>query len=63
MRRADQALVHRRGSLDGEQFVHQGRIDTTAKLGQRLWEDKMDLRAVHVDLDNATGIHDGKIGA
>ena len=32
--RADKPLVHRSGSLDGQQFVHQGLIKALAKLGE-----------------------------
>jgi hypothetical protein len=60
---ADSPLLHGSSGLDGEEFLHQGVIDTAAKPGQRLRQDKMGLCAVGLDRSKATSVHDRKIGA
>ena len=63
MRRAHQALLHGRGGLERQQFVHQGRVDPAAELGQHLGEHEMPLGALDLDLPNPAGIHHGQVGA
>ena len=63
MSRADEPLVHGRSGLDGDQFIHQGLVNAATKAGQGWGQDKMSLAAVRLYLRDATGIHDGEIGA
>jgi hypothetical protein len=63
MRRADQALVHGRGGLHGQQFIPQGGVNTASKLRQRFRQDKVLLRTIKVHFYKATGIHDGHVSA
>lgn len=63
MSRADEPLVHGRGGLDRDQFIHQRLVHAATKVGQSLGQDKMGLAAVRLHLCDATGIHDGEIRA
>ena len=58
VRRADQALGHRGRGLDGQQLIDQHLVETTAKWGERFGHDNMRLRAVELDVFEATGIPD-----
>jgi hypothetical protein len=62
MRRADQPRRHGSGGLDGQQFIDQGLVEPAAKLGQRFGQHKVCLRAVEVDVFDATGIHHRQVG-
>jgi len=62
MRGADQALLHRRGGLEGNELIHEGLINATAKLAESLGQDKVGLRRIDLVVSEATGIHDGKVG-
>ena len=48
--------------LDREQFLHQRRIETAAKLGEHFGQHKMLLGAIHLDLPDPTGIHHRQVG-
>ena len=63
MRWADEPLVHGRGGLDSQQLVHQGLVDTAAKLRQGFGQDKVLLRAVELHFFKATSVHDRHVGA
>jgi hypothetical protein len=63
MRWADQALVHRGGSLDSQQLIYQRGVHTAAKLCQGFGQDKVLLRAIELHFVEATRIHDGHVGA
>ena len=59
----DEPLCHGGGRLDRDQVIHQVLIDTVPELGQRFGQDNMGLRAICVDLGQATGVHHRHIGA
>jgi hypothetical protein len=59
---ADQALLHSRSGLDGQQFLHQGFVEAIAKLGKHFGQDKVLLGAVHPDDCDSAGVHHGKVG-
>jgi hypothetical protein len=63
MRGADQALAHRGGGLERQQLIHEGVIQTTAKLRQGFGQDKVLLRTIESHFVEATRIHDGHVGA
>ena len=63
MRRADQALVHSGGGLDGQQLIHQGFVNSAAKLRQRFGQDKVILRTLELNFSEVTGILDCRVGA
>ena len=63
MGRTDKALVHRGSGLDGPQLIHQGLVDTAAKLRQGFGQDKVLLRTIKLHCVEATGIHDRYVGA
>ena len=62
MGRADQPCVHRGSGLDGNQFIHQGLVNTRAKLTQRFGQHKVGLRGLGLVVSQATGIHDSEVG-
>jgi hypothetical protein len=62
VRRTDQPLVHGCGSLKGQQLIDQGLVKTAAKLDQRCGQHKVGLRAVELDVCDATGIHPRHVG-
>ena len=62
MRGADQALVHSRSGLEGQQLIHQGVVQTTAKLRQGFGQDKVLLRTIELHFVEATRIHDCHVG-
>jgi hypothetical protein len=55
VRRADQPLLHRGRRLDRQQFLHQWRIQTAAKLAEHFREHEMRLDAIRLDLRDPTG--------
>jgi hypothetical protein len=59
----DETGFHRGGSLDGDEFIHQSLVNPATKLTERLWEDKVSLRARRLVLLEATGVHHGKVRA
>ena len=61
-RRADKALGHSGRGLDGQPRIEQRLVEPTAKLGARFRPDNMRLRAVALDVCEATGIHDCQVG-
>ena len=63
MGRADKAFVHRGSGLDGPQLLHQGLVDTAAKLRQGFGQDKVLLRTIELHFVEATRLHDCHIGA
>ena len=63
VRWADEPLLPTSPGLDGEQFVHQGFVKALAKLGEGCGQHNMLRRTVEVDDRDATGVHDGKVGA
>ncbi|MGE3541863.1 MAG: hypothetical protein AB7N91_31135 [Candidatus Tectimicrobiota bacterium] len=63
MRRADQARVHRRSGLDGQECIHQGLVHAAAKLTQRLGQHTVGLRGIDLVLAQPTRIHHGTISA
>jgi hypothetical protein len=63
MRRAHQARRHGSGSLERQQFVHQGGVDPRAELGQHLGQHEMPLGALHLHLPNPARIHYRQVGA
>ena len=63
MRGADQALVHRGGGLESQQLIHEGVVQTAAKLRQGFGQDKVLLRTIELHCVEATRIHDCHIGA
>lgn len=63
MRGANQALVHSRSGLDSQQLIHQGVVQTTAKLRQGFGQDKVLLRTIELHFVEATRIHDCHVGA
>jgi hypothetical protein len=62
VRRADQAVLHRGGRLDGQQFCHQRLVEPTAKLGEHFRQDNMLLGAIYLDRADPTGIHHRHVG-
>ena len=60
---ADQPGFHRGRRLDGNEFIHERRVDAAAKLTEGLGEDKVGLRRIDLVVSQATGLHDRKIGA
>src|SRR5262249_12290230 len=63
MGRADQPCLHRGRRLDGNECIHEGRVDAAAKLTEGLGEDKVGLRRIDLVVAQTTGVHDRKIGA
>jgi len=61
VRRADQTVLHRGCRLDGQEFLHQWRVQTAPKVGEHLREHTMLLEAIHLDLSDPTGRHDGHV--
>ena len=51
------------GGLERQQLIHEGVIQTTAKLRQGLGQDKVLLRTIELHFVEATRIHDGHVGA
>lgn len=62
MGRTDESLGHRGHCLDGQQFLHQSRVNTAPELCQHFGQHKVGLGRVGLHLCNATGVHDGKVG-
>ena len=62
MRRAHQALLHGRGGLERQEFVHQGRVEATAELDQHLWEHEIPLGPLNLDLRDPARVHHGQVG-
>jgi hypothetical protein len=62
VRRADKTVLHGTGGLDREQFLHQWRLQTAAKVGEDFREHKMLLRAIHLDLSDPAGVHHRQVG-
>jgi hypothetical protein len=62
-RGADQALVHRGGGLERQQLIHEGVLQTTAKLRQGFGQATVLLRTSEVHFVEATRLHDGHVGA
>jgi hypothetical protein len=62
MRGADQALVHRRSGLESQPLIHQGVVQTPAKLRQGFGQDKGLLRTIEVHVVEATRLHDCHVG-
>ena len=62
MRRADQAFVHGRRGLDGQQCIDQGLVETAAKLGEGFGQYTVGLRTAKLDVFDATGIHHRHVG-
>src|SRR2546428_5502214 len=62
MRGADQALLHGRGCLDGQPFLHPGFVQMAAKLGEHCGQDKGLLGTVHVDFLDSARLPHRKIG-
>jgi len=60
---ADQSLLHGCSGLDGDEFVHEGLVNATAKLAQGGRQHKVDLRRIDAVLPQATGLHDGEVRA
>ena len=50
MRRTDEALLHGGSGLDSDQFIHEGLVNTAAKLAQRLGSHKVGLRGIDLIL-------------
>lgn len=63
MRWTDQTFFHRRGGLDGAQCIHERFVDAAAQLAEGLGQHKVSLGGIDLVLAEATGIHDGKVGA
>lgn len=61
-RRADKALGHSGRGRDGQPRIEQRLVEPTAKVGARFRPDNMRLRAVALDVCEATGIHDCQVG-
>ena len=62
VRGAHQPVLHGRRRLDRQEFFHQRRIEPAAKLGEHLWQHKVLLGAIHLDLADPTGIHHRQVG-
>ena len=62
VRRADKARGHSGRGLDGQQLIDPRLVETTATLGERFGQDQMRLRAVELDVFEATGRHDRQVG-
>jgi hypothetical protein len=60
---ADQSFLHGGSGLNGAQLLHEGFVNTTAKLAEGFGQDKVGLRRIDLVLAEATGRHDGKVGA
>jgi hypothetical protein len=60
---ADKTCCHRRRRLEGAQLIHEGLIEAAAKRAARLGSHKVGLRGIDLLVSEATGIHDGKVGA
>ena len=60
---ADKTFVHRRRRLESDQLIHEGFVHAAAKLAERLGSHKVGLRGIDLIVSEATGIHDGKVGA
>ena len=63
MRWTDKTFLHGGRSLDGNELIHEGLGNAAAKLTERLRKHKVGLRGIALILAEATGIHDGKVGA
>jgi hypothetical protein len=62
MRRTDKTFLHGGSSLDGNELIHEGLVNTAAKLTEGLRKHKVGLRGIDLILAEATSIHDGKVG-
>jgi hypothetical protein len=60
---ANQSFLHGSSGLNGAQLLHEGFVNATAKLAESLGQDKVGLSRIDLVLAEATGIHDGKVGA
>ena len=63
MRRTAKTFLHGGSSLDGNELILEGLVNTAAKLTEGLRKHKVGLRGIDLILAEATGIHDGKVGA
>jgi hypothetical protein len=62
MRGAAPALVHSRSGLKSQQLIHEGVVQTTAKLRQGFGQDKVLLRTIELHCVEATRLHDCHVG-
>jgi hypothetical protein len=62
VRGTHQALLYGRRGLEGQQFVHQGGVEATTKLGKYLGEHEVPLGALDPDLPNPARIHHRQVG-
>ena len=60
---ADQTFVHRRRRLESDQLIPEGLVHAAAQLAERLGSHKGGLRGMALIVSEATGIHDGNVGA
>lgn len=63
MSRTNQPLIHGGGGLDGDEVVHEGLINATAKFAQGGGQHKVGLRRVDAIRSQTTSIHDGEVSA
>ena len=63
MGRADQTFLHGGRGLDGDQLIHERLVNAAAKLAEGLGQHKVGLGGIDLVLPEATGVHDGKVGA
>ena len=62
VRRAHQPGVHGRGGLERQEFVHQRRVNTAAKLGHALGQHELPWGAVDLDVPNPPCLPHRQIG-
>jgi hypothetical protein len=60
---AHEPLIHGGSGLNGEEFLHEALIEASPKRAEGFGIDKIGLITLGLDLADASGIHDGKIGA
>lgn len=60
---ADQTFGHRRRRLESAQLLHAGLVHAAATRAARLGSPNVGLRGIDLRVSEATGIHDGNVGA